>query len=347
MDGMSNQSEQSYRFDQIFFQKQAHKNYQSTIKLFKSAAYSYSFFNIGFFLLFFVELLCFAFFFAYLSKSSILALILGGIFLSCFTYFVLLFYFQAKKSEQLTNIKDHFIETSRRAISVPMGSAEHHLTLAHAAIRLAQHLHNMENKFYQPPKWLNFTSFLLQRIGIVLHKEDVFKFQEQLLLAAIQEHIKQIKCTPTDLEMHASIANAYSTLSKLYMDALNASFASKNLKILLKQKFDAAVKNTIEEFKILNDYAPNDPWVHAQLANSYRILYMLEEEANEHEIILKLCPNDYNILYRLGVIYFEMGAPSKALRVYEKLKEAQFKKADDLLSHYGVSKSQEIFEETI
>ncbi len=340
-------TEEIFRQDQVFFHKQAHKNYQKTVKELKKTEKSYAYFNIGFFLLFFIEIIGFAVLFADLSSSSILALILGSIFLTCFSYFVLLFYFQAKKTDQLTQIKDRFLLNCRRALSVPVATAEHHLTIAHAAIRFTDNLQEFEKNIYTPFKILNFLYPLIQSFSSFLHKEDIFKFKEQLLLAAIDEHVKQVKSTPTDLEVHASIASVYSKLSKLYLDAINQKIISKNQKNLLEQKYDISIKSMIEEYKILNDYAPNDPWVHMQLALSYKTLNMKKEEAKESEIILKLCPHDNNILFRLGVLYFEMNFPSKALRIYEDLKSKAYKNADDLLSYYGSFKLQNLFEETL
>jgi hypothetical protein len=168
-----------------------------------------------------------------------------------------------------------------------------------------------------------------------------------LLISSINEHLDQIRNTPTDLEVHASLANIYSLLSLLYKEVKKKVFSSRSSKQILEQKFLAAVNCTIEEFKILNDYAPNDPWVHSQLSSAYRSLCMYEEEKRENELILKLCPNDYNVLFRLGTLYFQLGQTAKGLQVYEDLKKAQYKRAEELLSSYGAIKTQEFFEDSI
>jgi len=338
------QGEQVYRFNQVFFQKKAQKNYRDTIFQFKKIIRSFFIFNAGFFSVFFLQIVSFAVLFSFLSSSAILALLLASIFLTCFTYFVLLFYFQSKKPEQISALRDRFIQVCKRALSIPVGSAEHHLTVAQAALKLCEALSDNENSILKLPKFLSNTSLKLHSYLI---KEDLFKFKELLLIAAIEEHLNQLKLTPTDLELHASLANIYTNLSQLYLDAIDSTFFSKNSKAVLNQKYESCTISTIEEFKILNDYAPNDPWIHLQLAQSYKKLKMKKEQIKEYEIIYKLCPNDNNVLFKLGALYFETKRNSKGLRIYEELKMRSFKDADQLLSFYGIFKTQEILEEPI
>jgi hypothetical protein len=165
-----NSSEQVFRFDQLFFQKQANRNYQNTIKNLKVVLQKFAIFNLTFFTIFALETVLFVVLFAALIKSSILAIILGVIFLSFFTYFVLLFYFQAKKSDQLATIKDHFIQSCRQVISTPSGSAEHHLTIAHAALRLSDQIKIIESKLYLLPQKINFLSSMVNKMGSSFHK---------------------------------------------------------------------------------------------------------------------------------------------------------------------------------
>ncbi len=340
---LHSQGEQVYRFNQLFFQKKAQKNYLETTHEFKKIIRSFFIFNISFFSIFFIQVISFAVLFSFLQSSAILAMILASIFLTSFTYFVLLFYFQSKKPEQLSSLKDRFIIVCKRALSIPCGSAEYHLTVAIAAMKLSSSLSENENDILKLPKFLNLSN----KLHSYFLKEDLFKFKESLLIAAIEEHLNQIKLTPTDLEIHASLANIYTNLSTLYIEAKEKIFYSKNTKAILKTKYDACLSSTIEEFKILNDYAPNDPWIHLQLAQSYKKLNLKKEQIKEYETIYKLCPNDNNILFKLGALYFETKRNSKGLRIYEELKMRSFKDADQLLSYYGVYKNQEILEESI
>jgi hypothetical protein len=337
------QGEQIYRYNQTFFHKKAQKNYKDSIDEFTKIIRSFFIFNISFFTIFVVQVLLFALFFALLLPSTILAMILASAFLTAFTYFVLLFYFQSKKPEQLSSLKEKFICVCKRSLSIPPGSAEYHLTIALAAVKLSDALYENEKNILSLPKFLNISA----KLQSYFIKEDMFKLKESLLIAAIEEHLNQVKITPTDLEIHASLANIYTNLSALYLESIDKIFFSKNTKAILKNKYDTCLSSTIEEFQILNDYAPNDPWIHLQLAQSYKKLNLKKEQIKEYETIYKLCPNDNNVLFKLGALYFETKRNSKGLRIYEELKSRSFKDADLLLTYYGVYKTQEILEESI
>jgi hypothetical protein len=54
------------------------------------------------------------------------------------------------------------------------------------------------------------------------------------------------------------------------------------------------------------------------------------------ETLLTLRPQDKEILYQLGILYFNQGMNAKGLQTYEELKKANFKKAEDLISSYGI-----------
>ncbi|NGX27962.1 MAG: hypothetical protein K940chlam1_00134 [Candidatus Anoxychlamydiales bacterium] len=337
---ITSKGEQVYRFNQVFFQKKAHKNYKDTTDQLKKIIKSFFIFNISFFSLFFVEIISFIILFPIFDSSTLLALLLAGIFLTAFTYFVLLFYFQSKKNEQIVALKDRFIKVCKRALSIPIGSAEHHLTIALASLKLSENLSKLENII---PKILLFT----KKISSFFLKQDIFKFKELLLTAAIDEHLEQLKLTPTDLEVHASLANIYTNLSSLYLNAKTNVFFSNIAQSHLNQKYEACITSNLEEFKILNDYAPNDPWIHLQLAMSYNKLNLKKEQIKEYEIIYKLCPNDNNVLFKLGALYFETKRNSKGLRIYEELLMRSFKDASKLLTYYGAYKTQEIFSEPV
>lgn len=156
--------------------------------------------------------------------------------------------------------------------------------------------------------------------------------RELLLKKASEEHIKLVKIEPTSLEVHVALANVYVMLTGLYLDFLNAEKQSGDN---LKQKYRKMAEKAIEEFKILNDYAPDDPWVHMQLAFSYHDLGMPQDEIKEYEAILQLCPNDYDTLLKLGRLYFQQGYNSKGLQVYEALRCRDGQKAEQLIDFYG------------
>jgi tetratricopeptide (TPR) repeat protein len=166
--------------------------------------------------------------------------------------------------------------------------------------------------------------------------------KELLLTTAVEEHLKVVKCEPTNLEAHAALANAYVTLSSLYADPQKFHDYDEERYIPIERfsaqmqaKFRATAERAIEEFQILHDYAPEDPWVHIQLAYSYHDLQMPQEEIREYEIVLSLRPHDQDTLFKLGMLYFQQGMNAKGLRVYETLKRSHYKKADSLIKFYG------------
>ena len=317
---MSTQLDTPETFDDAFFQHNLPQYYRVILLGFRKATRSFVTFNLLFLTLFASEIFLFFFFLPFLTKSVIFAFALGGVFLTCFSYFILLFYYQAKKPEQLVELRDRFLQSCRQILTVPEGEPEHHLSIADALSKLAAYLQDFEVNFYKVPKVF---SKPISRFSSYSYGEDVFKMKLLLLQAAVDEHLKQIRITPTDLEVHASLAGTYVALSKVYKGAAE------------EEKSQKASRLAIEEFTILSHYAPNDPWVHEQLAIGYHDLEMAEEEIREVEMLLKLRSQDKEILYRLGNLYFRQGMNAKGLQIYEELKRANFKKAEDLIGSYG------------
>jgi tetratricopeptide (TPR) repeat protein len=344
---MTCQTGRGESLDSNYFQKVARRSHVSTLKQFKKTTALFAWFKLGFLFLFAAEVLFLMWFFVFFAQSSLFAIFLGVIFLTVFTYLVLLFYFQTKKPEQFEKLKERFLQSCRQVSGIPREAAEHHLMLAQSALKLVSELQGYEEKYYKAPNGSAFLSSFFSKLGTFLHQEDVFLLKEELLYGAIDEHVAQIQITPTDLEVHASLAHTYVVLSRLYLEAQNSvsSRLGKNVEAKLAKKFEMASLRAIEELKILNDYAPNDPWVHAQLAQSYQTLKMPSEESVEYEILLKLSPNDKEVLFRLGRLYFELGQNAKGLRVYEELKKMSYKKAEDLIAFYGMSRSLDSLEE--
>ena len=150
--------------------------------------------------------------------------------------------------------------------------------------------------------------------------------------------------------MHAALANAYVMLSSQYLLPQTQTTASgggslafwfkpsEKTQKRLQEKFRSACQKAMEEFSILREYAPLDPWVHTQLAYSFRDLNMPEKEIQELEILATLKPREHEILFKLGHLYFEQGHNAKGLQIYEKLKALKPQKAEELIQHYGISR---------
>lgn len=330
---MSTQLENESPFDDQNFLHHLPQYYRAILRNFRKITSSFVLFHLFFSLIFFSQIFSGIFFFSFLSsRSAMLAFALGALLLTCFTYFVLLFYYQAKKPQQLTSLKDQFLASCEQHLPMPEGVAQHHLSLADALFKLAAYLQDFESNFYKIPRLLYPLSKPIQRFSSYCYREDVFRMKQLLLLAAVEEHLKQIRVSPTDLEVHASLANHYIALSRLYKEALSAH---RKLASYFEEKFRSFANLAIEEFRILQHYAPNDPWVHEQLAVGYRDLEMPEEEIFEVEALSKLRPQDLEVLFRLGSLYFQQGQNAKGLSVYETLKQSHYKKAEDLVTNYG------------
>lgn len=303
---------------------------------------SYAFFNMAFLIVGFLEIVLLAVFFTFLAKSLLLAFGLALLFSTYFSYFIVKLYYQTKKPEQFQEIKNRFVKAAQQMIGYREGEPEHHIALGNACCKLAEGLNGKEYTFYTPPSWLGILSPYLEKFSWWWHWQDIHRMKEILLMAAVEEHIKLVKCEPTSLEAHASLANAYVMLSALYADPSKQEdydgeqwVPSERYIKILQKKFRDTAERAIEEFKIISDYAPNDPWVHEQLAYSYRDLQMPQDEIKEYEVILKLTPEDYETLFKLGVLYFKLGRNAQGLQVYEQLKRTQYKKAEALIKHYG------------
>jgi hypothetical protein len=103
----------------------------------------------------------------------------------------------------------------------------------------------------------------------------------------------------------------------------------------LKKKFRETAGKAIEELKILSEFAPDDPWVHSQLAYSYHDLQMPVQEIREYETICRLAPQDKDALLKLGTLYFQLGENALGLKVFEELRRSHYKKAEQLIESYG------------
>lgn len=319
------------------FQQNLPQVYRATLQQFRRVTSAFVFFNFVFFSLFAAELLLFLIFLPFLLQSTLLAISLSGLFLTVFSYFVLNFYYAAKKPEQLMQLKDQFISSCRQLAKTSEDRFPDHLSIAAALIKLAAYLEDFEWQFYRIPSFLKTFQKQISSLSAFCHWQDVFRFKQILFHAAIDEHLSEIRQAPSDLEAHASLANTYITLAKIFIEPKRSPRpgAFRKKKELFSTQFQSATKLAMDEFQILNHFAPNDPWVHDQLARGYRGLCLPEEEIREVEILSQLRPQDHELMHRLGLLYFERGWNAKGLKMYEELKKADEAKAQDLIQAYG------------
>lgn len=337
------ESETYFRFNHTFYNEQINKVIDVVVPQFESVVRRHVLFHAFFLILGLTEVFLFLYFFNAIAGSSMIAMTLGAIFLTLFSYFILKLYAQTQKEEQLAQIKQRFLRGCQELIQYQSGVPEHHIALANACSKWANRLEGGELQHFQPPGWLGFLSPMMQRFSWYCLWQDYHVMRELLLTNAVAEHIELVKIEPTDLEVHASLANAYVMLSSLYTPKKrgqavdDARWVPADTMKQMNEKFRVTAERAIEEFKILSAYAPDDPWVHTQLAYSYHDLQMPEEEIHEYEIISKLNPHDLDSLYKLGTLYFKQGLNAKGLRIYELLSQHSYDRAESLIRSYGAN----------
>lgn len=304
------------------------------IKAFDRKILSFVWMNLFFLVLIVCEVALFAFFITFFIEHAFLAGAIALFFLTVFSYFMLRQYRESQKLSSLNLLLDNFLAEFH-----PTESCQE-IEIAKICTRAAHKLYQREYKYFAPPRLLSIFDPAFERLSAFFLWHDVHKMRELLLQKAVNEQVKLVRQDPTNPDPHAMLANAYVMLSSLYINPCSLEFnerwvpAEKYGKNMQKQ-FQEAAKNAIEEFKILKEYAPNDPWIYMQLAYSYRDLCMHEEEKEAYKSILLLRPQDHETRFNLGMLYFKRGENAKGLKEYEELKRANYNKAEELLRMYG------------
>lgn len=329
-------------FDKQQYHTQVSRLWTPTLRRFSHLVHFSLLFHLLFLCIGLAEVVLFLSFFAFFSQSTLLAFTLAIFFLTLFSYFVLRLYLQAKRPDQLVELCEEYLHQCKEIIHYQEGIPEHHIALAHAAHKFAAMVHEKEYTFFAPPSLLKSLTPTLEKFSCFCYWKDLHRLKELLLTTSVEEHVKVVYCEPTNLEVHAALANAYVMLSSLYADPRKYHDYDEERWIPperyseeMQEKFRLTAERAIEEFNILNDYAPDDPWVHVQLAYSYHDLQMPEAEIREYEMVLTLRPDDKDTLFKLGMLYFQQGMNAKGLRVYETLKRTHYKKAESLIKLYG------------
>ncbi len=267
-------------------------------------------------------------------RSLLLAISLSILIISIFSFTVLRLYYQAQKPEQYHRLREAFLKECHTILPKILPPRERSLLIAHAAFTMSSMLTSQEHTFFYTGVKFPTLGRLAKKASSYTLFRDILLLRELFLLLSVEEHISVVKRHPTDLEIHASLAHAYLAISRLYQDSVDKFPKQTEAWEMLKIKFERAVRSAIEEFTIIDHYAPHDPWVHAQLASCYHALEAFEDELKEYEEILQLCPNDREIMHRLGILYFKLGKNAKGLEIYETLKRAQYGKANELINYY-------------
>lgn len=293
--------------------------------------------HVTFAFLIFLCISSFAYLLLSFPRSIFLAISLCVGIVIGFAYLFFLFYLQTKKPEIFITLKEGFEKQYEASLPNDLSIDDYHHSIASALLMLNHKLHQLEYGVILLPRLFSSIHLLGKKLSYVLCWKEVLTLREVLILASIQHHIALIKLRPTDLEAHASLAHCYISLSKLYQYFRDKTYSEHPLQNELKQKMHDAIQMGIEEFTIIDHYAPDDPWVHAQLASCYHAIDDYESEVQEYETILKLCPSDREIMLRLGILYFRQGNTAHGLEIYEALQKKNDRKAQDLISFYDAN----------
>jgi hypothetical protein len=306
----------------------------ASVNQFKKITRYYALFNLFFALAAFLEVFCFLLFFSFFAKSAFLGLSIGILFFTGFSYFVLLFYFQGKKPEQLLGLKESYLEACQASIQHPPNTASYHLSLVDGLYQLAEALQNQEYRYYRIPSSLDTLGPLLKKFSVWAYWKEVHQMREMLLLSAIQEHVQLIRKQPTDLQAHIALAQCYQMLAGLCRSPKEEYELSVYASYEMKQKFKSYMERALEEFKIVAHFSPNNAWGHWQLATIYHALDLSKQEIQECEVLRTLLPADKEVLLRLGTLYFQQGHSALGLLIYEELGGIDASYAELLMTEY-------------
>lgn len=319
-----------------------HQLVDEVVIQFKKCLHKETLFYLIFGVIIFLEILLFVFFLSPLVNAFFLGITLSILLFTLLFFSVMRLYFEEEKALAIQEIEDTYLQQCKKRYGYHEGVGAVHLKIAHALFRPITKLQELGSKVFELPfrleKKIPHAAFLLE----FFYRNDLLIMKERFLQASIVEHIKLVRCDPTNLEVHAALANAYVMLSSLYTTENGAEKTapfwlkqSEKRKKGLQSRFRSACQKAMEEFSILQAFAPDDSWVHTQLAKSYRDLNMPEKEIQEFEILVALQPQDEDLLYTLGILYFKQGHNAKGLQVYERLKSQNLNKAKELIQYYG------------
>ncbi|AAD18741.1 hypothetical protein CpB0626 [Chlamydia pneumoniae TW-183] len=290
-----------------------------------------------------LEFSFFLYFFLFSGKTVIPAFCLACFFLTLFVCLVTRLYLLSGKGDFFEDLASEYLQGAVPPNKRSQNIVEEQSHLAAAATKLSINLQNQEYSLLSEIFKFLPKHDLIRKFSCFCFWKDYFLFRECLLQKAIEAYIKVVQAIPVDLSAHVSLADAYVALSGLYADPrkypefdANYWIPSGRYSAEIQEKFFATARRAIEEFQILNEYAPGNAWVHAQLAYSYHDLQMPMEEIQEYEIVLKLKPNDVETMSKLGILYFQQGMNAKGLRIYEEIKKRDYKKSQKLIKFYGV-----------
>jgi predicted Zn-dependent protease len=168
--------------------------------------------------------------------------------------------------------------------------------------------------------------------------------KEAIHTEAIKLIIDEVKKDPMNIGLHQKLAAAYILCYQNYQKP-----AEQNaFKTFTQKQYDSPEMQTLfeknarcalEELKLILALDPQHIWAMSSCAQVYRDLKLVTEEMKTYESLSTLIPDNREVIYELGKIYFRLGYMAQGLALYRQLKEQNSPYAAELINHYDLQLS--------
>jgi tetratricopeptide (TPR) repeat protein len=272
-------------------------------------------------------------------KSISHGICIAATIVSIFSYLTIKQFLETKKYSQIHQLIEltyREANPAERTLSA-LDQYEYYKNLAHLFSYQAKEkffaklFPSLTHKLQMGSYW-KFYVFTLEELG---------KRRLLCLLSLIEEH-------PSDLRIHTEYTNNLleqinllqipKSYQELFFPSALKKFNHEDRKRKIKKLYHLA----IEELKILNDLAPNDPWTHAKFADCYKGIHDQQNELLFVEKLKSLRPHDKEILYNLAELYFENHQYAKGIHIYDQLKLIDKNLAIKLMHNYRISQEENL-----
>lgn len=263
------------------------------------------------------------------------------LFLSSCSYLLISYYQKNKKIDGLDSIAtDYRRQCSFQLSSEIIQKEDQYLALSECLKNLAQSLHTQELFYLSIPPFF-FSKNHIMLFFLYFHYNDIMYLQEKLLHLSIEEHKKVIENNACNLNFHSSLCKIYVAMSKLYQKPSGkhlenafhySNFTNLSNYLAISKKYYLLA---VEEANIVCELSHNEAFAILELANIYSYFDKPLEEQIELEKLIKIIPDDKEILYKLAMLYFHLGSTGKGLKIYNKLRKLDALYAKNLLQHYS------------
>jgi tetratricopeptide (TPR) repeat protein len=292
-----------------------------------------------------LEIFLFILLYGYLQKTLWITFLFGAILFTLISYFVIKLYLDSKKPDSLIALKDYYLDLCKKDLLFSENSKEFHLRIATDLYSFSLNLKGYEYQVHKPLSKSLIPFFRL--LSCFFHWKEVFFIREQLMQLSIDEHIQLVQLFPNDLETHASLAESFMLMSRLYAEILaqQEPWIKKSVREFdLEKKFLISSDLALEELNIVETLSTQTPWSLSHKASIYHELKRPFDEISCYEKILEINPQDDKVIYRLGVLYFNQGLITNGLNCYQKLKENGDERASTLIQHYDARFNQLMYQ---